>query len=493
MLYPSLCRLPMAMVSCENLHPDLVGAPEVTYLRLDPEEECYGDNHLAYVLLIALPSFCLYAAGLPIAATFILWRNREFHRGKKYIFRMGLLYSGYRKERWWWECVVVLRKLCVIFFSSFFYNEKLQLQFTLGMMFAAFVLHHLYAPFDVKRNEKKNEENKENKNRLLDVLERNSILVSTLLLWSASVFIVSTTCESGLCYFLVLATMISNIAFLVSGVWFYARYFCMQHHRFVDKVTTKLRSKSTGMNPLWKPGSRGAAEDKANSSEMGDAEGKKRANPTLKETSKRLRLANTALRTMAMGTENNAPALPEAVSVRAKELELANFFSNRASSNHDDGKRNKSSRASSSNFAKARKAKAKAEAAEKRGFYRRVTDDGRTYFESEDGAESTWVLPKDANVIGGEEAASEDLQKLRVQEADQERPIERSSWSAGLTKMKLKAAGKQVRTTSGVIKKMKRKRRYSQEKTGGGDVYYVPEDGGESVWELPNGATVIEF
>ena len=432
----------MAMASCESLeHPDLEDMPEssatlawrtVTYLRLDPEEECYGNTHLAYMLLIALPSFLAYAVGLPVGATLILWRNREFHKGKKYIFRMGLLYSGYRKERWWWECIVVLRKLFIIFFASFFYNDELQLQLTLGMIFAAFVVHHLYAPFPVDK-----------KNRLLDALERNSIVVSTFLLWSATVFLVNPTCEHGFCYFLILATMISNIVFLVSGTWYYAHYFLKQHHKLLDHVKRKLmRNSLVPVNPLWN-----GDRDKG----KGQGEGKLnwRAG-TLKEAAQKVKLANMTVSAMST-TENVGYS-------GGREIELSSYFSTAIMN-----------RAARSGQARSHSRNGKATPAEVRRFYRMTTDDGETYFVPEDHGDSVWELPKGSEVID-------------------DAPAENSA----LGNLKFKAAVKKIRLSNTVLRTLKRNRQYSRGVTDDGDVYYTPEDGGESVWDLPDGATVLE-
>ena len=236
MLYPSLCRFPMIMLSCQSLHPDAISAARVegkdpaawateTYLRWDMEERCYGEQHLANVLLIALPSILVYALGLPLSAGLILWRNREFHESKKFRFRLGLIYSGFRRDRWWWESIVVMRKLFIIFFASFMYTDALQVQFALGMMVTAFALHHMYLPFDVDPTGKK-----------LHILERNSILVSTLLLWSATVFIEAKTCEQGLCYILLIVVMVTNIAFLVTSLALFLRFFLEKHHRVVENL-----------------------------------------------------------------------------------------------------------------------------------------------------------------------------------------------------------------------------------------------------------------
>jgi hypothetical protein len=264
MLYPSLCRFPMIMLSCQSVHPEAMAAAKVDwnkcrltgsriscqkhlpaawattqYLRWDMEEICYGENHLAHVMLIALPSILLYALGLPLGAGLILWRNREFHTSKKMRFRLGLIYSGFRQNRWWWEAVVVLRKLAIIFFSSFMYTDALQVQFALGMMITAYALHHMFMPFD---------ESRAGNHHSLHVLERNSILVSTLLLWAATIFIETKTCEDSFCYILLLAVMVSNITFLVQGLVMFARFFLAKHHRVVEKLYSYIPSALTRLS-----------------------------------------------------------------------------------------------------------------------------------------------------------------------------------------------------------------------------------------------------
>lgn len=215
---------------------NLAKSPELwmtqQYLRIDPEEICYGNNHTFHVLLIALPSFLMYALGLPMASFLILWRQRGFHKSKKYIFRMGLLYSGYTNSRWWWECVVVLRKLSMILIVSMFYDDKLQLQITLGMIFLAFALHHIFMPFDVNSSD----------NLLLHILERNSILVCCLLLWSASVFMIQKGCETSLCYILALATVGSNVVFLSYGCYIFISLF-LKHTKIVTKIKEKFNKR----------------------------------------------------------------------------------------------------------------------------------------------------------------------------------------------------------------------------------------------------------
>ena len=152
------------------------------------------------------------------------------------------LNDRYSDDRWWWECVVVIRKLCIIFLSSIFYNDALQVQLTLGVLLVAYVLHHIFLPFapkkggktedklhDLELMEKKEKDEKDK--HLLHILERNSILVSALLLWAATVFIVSNSCEHGFCYVLVLVVFVSNVAFLCTGLLMYVRLFLARNKK----------------------------------------------------------------------------------------------------------------------------------------------------------------------------------------------------------------------------------------------------------------------
>jgi len=286
MLYPSLCRTSMDILSCQNpstgshtssygLQSDVSHNTTIPawqkelYLRYDVEEPCYKGNHLSHVGLIAIPSMLAYAVGLPLSAFIILWRRRGYRQleTKKYIFRLGLVYSGYRPNRWWWEGIVVLRKLSVICFSSFMHDDALQLQFAFGIMVVNFA-HHMYLPFDVNEDttdkDKYLEEDAESghflgEGLLLHRLERNSIIVSMMLLWSASVFTMRLDCgKTGweFCSFVVLGVFLSNIVFLISGVYLYvylflkrtklAKHVMGQFRKGIDSFRSQRRADGAG-------------------------------------------------------------------------------------------------------------------------------------------------------------------------------------------------------------------------------------------------------
>ena len=84
------------------------------YLRGDFEEPCYQGDHLNFVVLVAVPSILGYAVGLPMVAFLILWRRRHFLETKKYIFRLGLVYSGCK-----WEDTVSSVWFGLVWFAGF--------------------------------------------------------------------------------------------------------------------------------------------------------------------------------------------------------------------------------------------------------------------------------------------------------------------------------------------------------------------------------------
>ena len=100
----------MYMLSCIKLHSSDFATKQyadsswvkTSFLRHDVEEICWRDAHLANVLAIAIPGFLLYGLGLPFLAFVLLYKNRDQLHDKKYTFRLGLLYLGFRKERWWY-------------------------------------------------------------------------------------------------------------------------------------------------------------------------------------------------------------------------------------------------------------------------------------------------------------------------------------------------------------------------------------------------------
>ena len=228
-LYPSLVRYPMLLMSCRDISRY---RPFELYMLLDAEEACFVGRHLTMVLLLAIPGLLLYGIGGPLLAFAILHRHRKHQKTSKYLFRWGLVYSGYRAERWYWELIVVARKLIIIFVTTFLHEPNFQLQVTLLTMMTAFALHHTFLPFDVDDKEQ---------GQLLHRLERNSLLILCLLLWSASVFYFEQKpCLTAFCFTgtngLAAIVLLLNIMFLFQGIKTFVFHFLKRTH-LVDRLT----------------------------------------------------------------------------------------------------------------------------------------------------------------------------------------------------------------------------------------------------------------
>ena len=142
MIYPTICQQTLSMLACRRVEA-------WQYLSADLEEPCWRDRHLAYVLILALPQVILYVFGLPLLALFMMFRNRNKLGDHVVKFRYGMLFSGYRVERYYWEVLVAMRKAFIIILSTFgaLIQIRVQTHIALFLLMAALVLHAWGKPF----------------------------------------------------------------------------------------------------------------------------------------------------------------------------------------------------------------------------------------------------------------------------------------------------------------------------------------------------------
>ena len=241
MMFPSLVRFSMSLLSCRSIDTRLNAMRQgdtPSYLRTDMEELCWTGPHLLHVLLLALPGLLLYAIGIPLLTLLVLWRSRDYHHMNKYVFTFGLLYSGYRDDRWWWEIVVLLRKMLFIIVTAFLYEDSMQLHVMMAILIVAFTLHFMFLPFHVRQSVDAGnalpgsvggESHITEDGMLLHRLERNSLLALLLLMWSANVFVLSKDrCDSYFCIFLSGACLASNVVFMIQGIRLFIKFFLIR-------------------------------------------------------------------------------------------------------------------------------------------------------------------------------------------------------------------------------------------------------------------------
>jgi len=163
---------------------------------------------------------------MPLGSFLLLYKFSDRLNTDKFRFRLGLLYSGYRPDRWWWEGVVAARKVAILSLASFGFNETIQVHIVLGLIILLLVAHYSFLPFDMTSRE----------GRLLHGMERNSMLALICMLWAGVVFLMDSDqkCKTTLCInvhnALVLAVLFVNILLLSHGSYLFIYFFLKRNH-----------------------------------------------------------------------------------------------------------------------------------------------------------------------------------------------------------------------------------------------------------------------
>ena len=94
---------------------------------------CASEHHRALLLWIGAPALFLYVLGVPAAAFFLLFKNREKLDSPRTRERLGFLYSNYEPEYFYWELMVVMRLVAFAGISVMFAGDA-HLQAGLGLL-----------------------------------------------------------------------------------------------------------------------------------------------------------------------------------------------------------------------------------------------------------------------------------------------------------------------------------------------------------------------
>ena len=149
--YPMVVRLSLSTLQCPTVGDRM-------YLMADLEEPCFVGRHSEYILFLTIPQLILYVFGLPIAAGTIILRTKAHRRWTSFSFRMryGLLFMGYRRERYWWELVIVVRKVTIVMIGTFgtlMGRVDLQAYVALLVIFFSIVIHLVGKPFNTEKED----------------------------------------------------------------------------------------------------------------------------------------------------------------------------------------------------------------------------------------------------------------------------------------------------------------------------------------------------
>jgi hypothetical protein len=144
LLYPTTTLQTFSLLSCKEVGNGF-------WLTADLEEPCYQDRHLIYFFFLVLPQLLVYIIGLPALSLFFMWRNRQKIKTNHPVvmFRFGLLFAGYRHERYYWETIMATRKVVVVAIGVFgrLTDTESQVHGALLALFVFILMHTTLVPF----------------------------------------------------------------------------------------------------------------------------------------------------------------------------------------------------------------------------------------------------------------------------------------------------------------------------------------------------------
>ena len=115
-MYPTLVRATVQQFSCRN---DLWDGASRSWLNADLEIACDSPEHIAFMILFAVPTAAFFIVGGPVGSVLALRRavKQNGWSDDTTLYRFAVLIGGYRKETWYWSLVVAARKLLMAVIS----------------------------------------------------------------------------------------------------------------------------------------------------------------------------------------------------------------------------------------------------------------------------------------------------------------------------------------------------------------------------------------
>jgi hypothetical protein len=172
---------------------------------MDTNIGCWSETHIFWAVGLGIPMFGLWVIGLPLVALTILIKNRNKLDDPVVKGRYLMLYQGLRFKVFYWEFVNTGRKIFLLSTNIFIPKTMPFLRATLGVIILVAVmrLQKLLHPY---------------KSPLINNLEAQEILTSTLTLYGAIIFVQD---DQILAYQLVsfLVIVIVNLQFYT--LWLY--------------------------------------------------------------------------------------------------------------------------------------------------------------------------------------------------------------------------------------------------------------------------------
>jgi hypothetical protein len=114
LMFPTLIGGAFQLFDCRAIDD-----PDVKWLYVDLEEQCYVGRHIEMMLLLGVSQLVLYVLGFPLLMLFFLVRNSERLDRHATKHRYGMFYASYKGERYYWEILLSLRKISIVALGVF--------------------------------------------------------------------------------------------------------------------------------------------------------------------------------------------------------------------------------------------------------------------------------------------------------------------------------------------------------------------------------------
>ena len=227
----------------------------IQYLAMDDTEIFDGERRIFFADYVALPALLLYMLVLPVLIIVYLWKQHSvIFTNRKIVFRFGLLYSGYAKDRWYWEIFVVARKIVMIIIVTFGRSNKMQLHLASGVLTCILYLQERGKPFEEQNPSMLLSVKEKKQHRMLHLSEISSLVVLLVMVWVAVFFNVSTCSQNWECVVLSLLVFCSNLLFVAMCSYAGCRAF-IKTNKTIASMSKLIRKISAGKNHTSPPSS----------------------------------------------------------------------------------------------------------------------------------------------------------------------------------------------------------------------------------------------
>jgi len=113
LIHPYITKSAFSVFSCFDIDG------EGQYLVNDLQIECWNNDHVFYILVLAVPSVIVWVLGVPTLVLYIISKRKEDLHKLNNRIKFGFIFNGFHKRTYFWEFVILYRKIIIICISVF--------------------------------------------------------------------------------------------------------------------------------------------------------------------------------------------------------------------------------------------------------------------------------------------------------------------------------------------------------------------------------------